>query len=113
MSSAPDDLDSYKLVFFTPPLDLQKIKSAIFSTGAGTYGNYSEVCFTIPGIGQFKPGPGTNPTIGQPEKVEEVGEVRCEIRCQGREQTKRAVAALKSTHPYEEVAYEVYKIEDL
>ena len=68
----------YKLVFFTPPLDLPKIKEAIFKTGAGSYpgpGGYTEVCFTTPGIGQFKPGDSAKPHIGAPGKLEEVGAV--------------------------------------
>ncbi|KAF4556153.1 Hypothetical protein D9617_1g080280 [Elsinoe fawcettii] len=113
MSSDTASQDRYKLVFFTPPQDLEKIKSSIFATGAGTIGQYTEVCFTTPGVGQFTPGTAAKPVIGQPGKTEQVGEVRCEIRCQGREQAKQAVAALNSSHPYEEVAYEVYKIEDL
>ncbi|PNS21252.1 Guanine nucleotide-binding protein subunit beta-like protein [Sphaceloma murrayae] len=113
MSSTSSPSDRYKLVFFTPPLDLQKVKTAIFSTGAGTIGKYHECCFTTPGVGQFRPGNGTNPHIGEAGKVEEVGEVRCEILCNGREQARSAVQALKSSHPYEEPAYEVYKVEDL
>ena len=88
----------YKLIFFTPPQDLVKIKAAIFSTGAGSYpgpGGYTEVCFTTPGIGQLKPGPGANPHIGTPGQVEEVGEVKCEILCDGSEVAKKAVVALK------------------
>jgi len=88
----------YKLVFFTPPLDLPKIKEAIFKTGAGSYpgsGGYTEVCFTTPGIGQFKPGDSAKPHIGAPGKLEEVGEVKCEIFCGGHEIAEAAVAALK------------------
>lgn len=95
MSSSTTSQDGYKLVFFTPPQDLEKIKSSIFATGAGTVGQYTEVCFTTPGVGQFKPGSAAKPALGQPGQKEEVGEVKCEIRCQGREQAKQAVAALK------------------
>ncbi|KAF2481476.1 GTP cyclohydrolase 1 type 2/Nif3 [Neohortaea acidophila] len=114
MASAPTD--RYKLVFFAPPLDLPPIKEAIFATGAGHYpgpGNYTKCAFTTPGIGQFLPGDSAKPHIGQPGKVEEVGEVRCEIICVGREVAREAVAALKKAHPYETAAYEVYKVEDL
>jgi len=88
----------YKLVFTAPPLDLPKIKEAIFATGAGSYpgpGGYTEVCFTTPGVGQFKPGANAVPHLGMPGKVEEVGEVKCEIFCNGSEIAKAAVAALK------------------
>lgn len=87
--------ERYKLVFFVPPQYLASVKSAIFATGAGKYPKYSECCFTTPGIGSFRPDADANPTIGTPGQLEEVGEVRCEILCTGREQTKEAVAALK------------------
>lgn len=114
-TSAGAALDRYKLVFFCPPLALPDIKTAIFAAGAGRYpgpGAYSECCFTTPGIGQFRPGESANPHIGERGKVEEVGEVRCETLCVGRDVTQAAVEALKKAHPYEEPAYEVYKLED-
>ncbi|KAH6907710.1 GTP cyclohydrolase 1 type 2/Nif3 [Coprinopsis sp. MPI-PUGE-AT-0042] len=104
----------YKLVFFTPPKALPAIKEAIFATGAGRYpgaGDYTKVCFTTPGVGQFLPGESAKPAIGEPGKLEEVDELRCEILCVGQDVAKEAVAALKRTHPYETVAYEVYKVE--
>lgn len=97
MSSSQQD-QPYKLVFFTPPQALQAIKSAVFATGAGSYpgkGHYTEVCFTTPGVGQFRPGASAQPAIGSPGKLEEVGEVRCEIFCGGEGVAREAVGALK------------------
>jgi len=85
----------YKLIFFTPPQYLQDIKTAVFATGAGTYPNYSECCFTTPGVGQFRPGDNANPGIGSKGQLEEVGEVRCEMVCNGAEIMRAAVEALK------------------
>lgn len=90
----------FKLVFFVPPQYLPDIKTAIFATGAGTYPNYSEVCFTTPGVGQFRPSDSATPAIGTKGQLEEVGEVKCEIVCNGREMTERAVAALKGYETY-------------
>ncbi|USW58986.1 Putative nitrogen regulatory protein PII/ATP phosphoribosyltransferase [Septoria linicola] len=107
--------DRFKLIFFTPPQDLPKIKQAIFAAGAGRYpgpGGYTECGFATPGVGQFRPGDSANPHIGEKGKVEEVGEVRFETLCVGRDVTRAAVEALKKAHPYEELAYEVYKLED-
>lgn len=108
--------DRFKLIFFVPPTHLPQCKEAIFATGAGRYpgpGNYTEACFITPGVGQFRPGESAKPAIGEAGKLEEVGEVRCETICVGREVAKAAVEALKKAHPYEEAAYEVYKMEDL
>lgn len=95
---ATSDSQRYKLVFFSPPTDLPPIKEAIFATGAGSYpgaGNYTKCAFTTPGIGQFLPGDSAKPAIGEPGKIEEVGEVRCEILCVGEGVAREAVAALK------------------
>ena len=85
----------YKFIFFSPPQNLSEIKAAIFATGAGTFPNYSECCFVTPGKGQFRPSNSAKPAIGTRGELEEVEEVRCELICNGREITERAVAALK------------------
>lgn len=87
----------YKLIFFTPPQALSPIKAAVFATGAGAHpgGSYTEACFTTPGVGQFRPGPSAKPAVGEPGKLEEVGEVRCEVLCVGQDVVREAVEALK------------------
>lgn len=84
----------FKLVFFVPPLNLQQCKAAIFAAGGGRFNKYSECCFTTPGIGQFKPDDAAKPAIGEAGKVEEVGEVKCEIQC-SEVTISEAVSALK------------------
>ncbi|KAF9701322.1 hypothetical protein EKO04_000625 [Ascochyta lentis] len=109
-------LQKFKLVFFVPPSALSACKAAIFAAGAGRYpgsGGYTEVCFTSKGAGQFRPGEAANPNIGKPGTLEELEEYRVEAICVGRDTAVEAVAALRKAHPYEEVAYEVYKIEDM
>ncbi|GAP84899.1 putative structural toxin protein [Rosellinia necatrix] len=102
----------FRLVFHVPPSAAAACKAAIFAAGAGRQGNYSECCFTAAGTGQFRPTAGANPAIGQVGALEEVEEVVVETLCVGEDTTKKAVAALKSAHPYEEPSYSVYKLED-
>lgn len=71
------------------------------------------VCFETPGTAQFVPGEGAVPNIGTVGKLERVEEMRVEVLCVGRDVMEGAVGALKKAHPYEEVAYEVYKLEDI
>ncbi|MCJ1223988.1 adenine deaminase [Toensbergia leucococca] len=113
--STPTPYPRYKLIFTVPHSSLSACKEAIFAAGAGTYpgGKYTRVCFEIPGTGYFTPGEGAVPNIGTVGKAERVEEMKVEILCVGREIMLGAVAALKSAHPYEEVAYEVYKMEDV
>ncbi|KAL9587170.1 MAG: hypothetical protein Q9212_000443 [Teloschistes hypoglaucus] len=106
----------FKLIFYVPESSRQACKTAIFAAGAGRYpgpGNYTECCWTALGTGQFRPGDAANPNLGSVGKLEEVREARVETLCVGEEVAKKAVEALKGAHPYEEPAYEVYRIEDL
>ncbi len=101
----------YKLVFYVPKESAEKVKTNIFLTGAGQIGNYSNCCWEVEGIGQFKPLEGSNASIGSLDELERVVELRVELLCQP-EQVKAAVMALKMAHPYEEPAYEVISIQN-
>lgn len=113
MGSSQDN--QYKLVFYVPHSGLEVCKDAVFNTGAGSFpqGNYSRVCFQTSGTGEFLPGSDADPNIGEAGKLERVEEMKVEILCVGRETMLRAVDALLKSHPYEEVAYEVYKLENV
>ncbi|KAI1180685.1 GTP cyclohydrolase 1 type 2/Nif3 [Nemania sp. FL0916] len=102
----------FRLIFHVPVSAAAACKSAIFAAGAGRYGNYSECCFTVAGTGQFRPTVGANPAVGKVGLLLEVEEVCIETLCVGEETTRKAVAALKSAHPYEEPSYSVFKLED-
>lgn len=92
------------LVAFVPKNDLFKVREALFQAGAGKLGNYSECSFSLEGVGTFLPNEQANPTIGQVHQFEEVDEARLEVILPIH--LKEAVLqALKSAHPYEEVAY--------
>lgn len=114
MSSATEIPDRYKLVFFVPPSDLEACKEAIFATGAGSFpgGKYTKCCFQTLGTGQFLPNKGANPAIGAVGAVEQCEEIKAEIMCVGRDVMRHAVQELIKAHPYEEVAYEVYRMEN-
>ncbi|KAL8753582.1 MAG: hypothetical protein Q9199_004954 [Rusavskia elegans] len=105
----------FKLVFTVPHSSLEVCKQAVFSAGAGNFpgGKYSEVCFETQGTGQYIPGAGAKLAIGEVGKVEKVEETKVEVQCVGKEVVVAAVDKLKRAHPYEEVAYEVYAMEDV
>lgn len=102
----------YKLVFFVPLNNAKAVKEAVFSTGAGRLGDYEACCFETRGMGQFRPLAGANPHIGQVGELEEVEEVKVELVCEER-LIHTAVAALRAAHPYEEPAFDVWKLEAL
>lgn len=101
----------YKLVFYVPISHLESVKEAIFAAGAGRIGNYEACCWQVLGQGQFRPTQGANPFIGREGDLSRVEEYKVELVCAD-EHIKAAVAALKQAHPYEEPAYEVWRLED-
>jgi len=101
----------YKLNFFVPSKDKERVKEALFDIGVGRYGNYEHCAFETFGVGQFKPIKGANPFIGKINMLEKVDEYKVEMICP-RELIHVAIKVLKETHPYEEVAYEVFKMEE-
>jgi hypothetical protein len=101
----------YKLAFFVPPSHVEQVKSALFAAGAGRIGAYDSCSWQVLGQGQFRPLDGSQPFIGQTGEIEQVEEWKIELVVAD-ELIREAVAALKSSHPYETPAYEVWKLED-
>jgi hypothetical protein len=102
----------YKLCVFVPEHAADQVKQAMFEAGAGKIGNYDSCCWQVMGQGQFRPLAGSSPTIGSLDQIETVDEYRIEMVCAD-EHIKDAVDAMKKSHPYEEPAYDVWKLEDL
>ncbi|MGS2742941.1 NGG1p interacting factor NIF3 [Halomonas sp. LS-001] len=102
----------YKLAFFVPVENAESVKEAVFATGAGRIGNYEACCFQTQGTGQFRPLAGAAPHLGQVGQLERVEELKIELVCQDA-LIKAAISALKTAHPYEEVAYDVWQLADL
>ena len=92
-----------------------KVISSVFATGAGRIGEYDSCCWQVVGQGQFRPLAGANPAIGEKHELTYVDELKIEMVCE-EQSIKPAVLAMKSAHPYEEPAYQVWPvmtIEDL
>lgn len=101
----------YKLCFFVPESHLEPVKQAVFAAGGGRIGDYEHCCWQVLGQGQFRPGQGADPFIGTAGELETVAEYRVELVCAD-ELIAAAVAALKQAHPYEEPAYDVWRLAD-
>ena len=102
----------YKLNYFVPTDAKESTKQALFGIGVGRYDNYECCCFETLGVGQFKPINSANPSIGKIDMLEKVEEYKVEMICSD-ELIKEAVKVLKEAHPYEEVAYEFFKMENI
>ncbi len=101
----------YKIVVFVPKGYEEKVKKALFENGAGQIGAYSNTSFSAEGLGSFLPGENTAPFLGKPGHLEVVEEVRIETVVPASKQ-KQALDAMIKAHPYEEVAYDVYALEN-
>jgi hypothetical protein len=99
----------YKLCFYVPETHVEIVKEVIFAVGAGQIGNYDHCCWQVLGRGQFRPLKGSDPFIGEAGRVEQVAEFKVEMICSD-EFIQPAVTALKKSHPYEEVAYDVWQL---
>lgn len=100
-----------KLVAFVPKDFETKVREALGHAGAGYIGNYSHCTFNSEGIGTFMPEAGTNPFIGDQGKLEKVHEVKIETIFPETIQNK-VISSLKKAHPYEEVAYDIYPLDN-
>jgi len=101
----------YKLNYYVPTEAKEKTKEALFAIGVGKFNNYENCAFETLGRGQFKPVGEANPYIGEKNVLEYVQEYKVEMLCRD-DLIQKAVEVLKEAHPYEEVAYEVIKLED-
>ncbi len=100
----------YKLSFFVPETHLENVKQALFDVGAGAVGDYDSCCWQSLGTGQFRGLDSSTPFLGKKGQVEQVEEYKVEMVIKEKI-VKQAIDALKISHPYEEPAYDVIKLE--
>ena len=100
----------YKICVYVPENAVETVKAALFEAGAGRIGNYDSCCWQSSGTGQFRPLQNSNPAIGSHGQVEQVVEIKIELVCED-DLVRDAIAAMKQAHPYEEPAYDVWRLE--
>lgn len=101
-----------KLVVFVPMENVEDVRQAMFDAGAGVIGDYDECSYNLMGEGTFKPGEGTNPHVGEKGSRHVEKEVRVEVVVPSYKLTG-VLESMKAAHPYEEVAFDVYSIENV
>ena len=100
-----------KLVTFIPVDHAEKVREAVFSAGAGHIGNYDSCSFNTHGQGTFRGNDSTHPFVGKKGKHHYENEIRFETVFPSYIQSK-VITALLNAHPYEEVAYDIYPLEN-
>ncbi len=101
----------YKLVVFIPKGYEEKIRQALLETEAGVIGSYYGCTFAVSGVGTYLPGEGAKPWYGEKGRLERVSEWRLEVLVPSME-IPRVISLLKEVHPYEEMAFDLYPLEE-
>ncbi len=100
-----------KLVAFVPATHLEVVRENLFNAGAGNIGNYDSCSFVLEGTGSFRGNENSNPFIGEKGKLSLEKETRLELIFETVNESQ-IISALKQNHPYEEVAYDIYQLEN-
>ncbi len=100
-----------KIYSYCPPSHIDQVKDAIFRSGGGNIGKYSECSFEVLGKGSFKPEDGSDPFSGEQGIRQEEQELKFEVLFEKKHRS-RILKALFKAHPYEEVAYEIIQLEN-
>jgi dinuclear metal center YbgI/SA1388 family protein len=100
------------LVFYCPKKYASSVRKELFDKGAGNIGFYNNCSFKFTGQGTFKPLLGSNPFIGSVGKLQQKEE-ECISLVFPKYLQKDIIKVLKENHPYEEVAYQVYDLENV
>ena len=99
-----------KIIVYVPKGFEEKVREAMFSAGAGHIGGYSHCSFSVSGEGGFMPLSGADPFIGEVGRYEKTPETRIETVVP-EPMTAAVVSAMRAAHPYEEAAYDVFRLE--
>jgi dinuclear metal center YbgI/SA1388 family protein len=100
-----------KLVTFVPVADAERVRKALFGAGAGHIGNYDSCSFNQMGSGTFRGNGQANPYVGEKNQFHTEEETRIETIFPKHIQSK-VIQALLQAHPYEEVAYDIYPLDN-
>jgi dinuclear metal center YbgI/SA1388 family protein len=100
-----------KLVTFVPATHFEIVRDNLFNAGAGNIGNYDSCSFALEGTGSFRGNENSNPYIGVKGKLSLEKEIRLELIFETVNESQ-IISALRQNHPYEEVAYDIYQLEN-
>ncbi len=100
-----------KIVVFVPVDHAEKVRQAMFEAGAGHIGHYDNCSYNISGHGSFRADENANPFVGITGETHFENETRIEMIFPAFIE-KKIILAILNNHPYEEVAYDVYKLEN-
>ena len=98
-----------KIAVFVPHEHCETVADAMHGMGAGMFSKYDHCSFRTEGMGTFRGMNGAKPFIGSIGKLEKTGETRLEMLCETWK-VSSVINAMLAVHPYEEVAYDIYPL---
>ncbi|MBW7888510.1 MAG: Nif3-like dinuclear metal center hexameric protein [Bacteroidetes bacterium] len=101
-----------KIAVFVPLTHVEAVAEAMHSAGAGMFSKYDLCSFRTKGTGTFRGMNNASPYIGKVGMTEKVEEARIEMLCEHWKLSSVLRAMIKA-HPYEEVAYDIYPLENM
>lgn len=108
---SPKTSSLIKLISYIPEESLATVREALFSAGAGKIGLYDNCSYSSDGEGTFRANKECTPYVGNIGELHKERECRLEVIVE-RYKIDSVVKALKRSHPYEEVAYDITPIEN-
>lgn len=103
------DNEATKVITFCPKDDVDRLRNALASIGAGRIGAYEQCSFELAGTGTFFATDEASPAVGGKGHLERVAEVRLEMVCPQRS-LALAMTAIRQFHPYEEPPIEIHAL---
>lgn len=100
-----------KIAVFVPESHEEAVREALGRAGAGSIGDYEFCSYTMSGTGRFRPTAAADPYIGEAGKMEVTAESKIEVVIP-KLLKDRAIKAMIEAHPYEEVAYDLFTLEN-
>ncbi len=106
---APKKSELFKIATFVPVEHAEKVRNAMFDSGAGNIGNYDACSFNTEGRGTFRGNENSHAFVGEKGKLHTENEVKIETVVPAHLKNK-VISAMIKAHPYEEVAYDIYAL---
>lgn len=100
-----------KLAVFVPRTHEEEVSKALFEAGAGSIGEYDNCSFKTLGTGSFRASENSDPFVGKKGEIHYEEEVKLEVILK-KHQEGKVLSGMLNAHPYEEVAYDLYALEN-
>jgi dinuclear metal center YbgI/SA1388 family protein len=100
-----------KVSVYVPLKEAEQVREAAFNAGAGNISNYSECSFGTEGKGTFRGNDNSNPVYGEKGIRTNESEIKLEFLVSSH-LSSVITSAIIEAHPYEEVAYDIYHLQN-